>query len=80
MEVTSFYRPDGPYSWLILVMVILNSLSTYGFMLANLGILSDIYQDLFQRDQAETNIISSVGVGVFLFSSKWITSPVKKIF
>ena len=70
MATAGFYKHDGPYSWIVLVVLILNTFSTYGFMAGSVGLLGNAFPDVFDEDQTKTNIISSVAFGVYLFSSK----------
>ena len=38
MVTAGFYKHDGPYSWIVLVVLILNTFSTYGFIAGNMGL------------------------------------------
>ena len=74
---TKFFEQDGPYSWIVLITLILCNFSSFGFLMGTLGPLSDLFPQVFDRDQAETNIISSTALAVFSFASKcdtvWIS-------
>ena len=70
MADTDFYRPDGPYSWIVLALVIVNTFSSYGFIAGNIGVLTDVLPDLLNEDQATTNIVPSMSISVYLFGSK----------
>ena len=67
---TKFFEQDGPYSWIVLITLILCNFSSFGFLMGTLGPLSDLFPQVFDRDQAETNIISSTALAVFSFASK----------
>ena len=67
---TKFFKQDGTYSWIVLVTIILCNFSSFGFLMGTLGPLSDLFPQVFDRDQAETNIISSTALAVFSFASK----------
>ena len=71
MTASDFYKHDGAYSWIVLVVLILNTFSTYGFIAGNMGMLGDAFPELFNEDPVKTNIVSSVAFGVFLFSSMY---------
>ena len=77
MVTAGFYKHDGPYSWIVLVVLILNTFSTYGFIAGNMGLLGDIFPAFFNEVEAKTNIITSVAFGVFLFSSKFCDLSMK---
>ena len=61
MATAGFYKHDGPYSWIVLVVLILNTFSTYGFMAGSVGLLGNAFPDVFDEDQTKT---------IYLFSSK----------
>ena len=67
---TKYFEQDGTYSWIVLVTIILCNFSSFGFLMGTLGPLSDFFPQVFDRDQAETNIISSTAMAVFSYASK----------
>ena len=67
---SDFYHPDGGYSWIVLATIVLHSFA-FSFIACNQGVMSDYYPQLFDEEQAKTNIISALAMGVFLFCSKF---------
>ena len=68
---SDFYHPDGGYSWIVLATIVLHSFA-FSFIACNQGVMSDYYPQLFDEEQAKTNIISALAMGVFLFCSKFL--------
>ena len=65
-----FFDYVGAYSWIILITIVLCNFSSFGFLLGNLGPLSNLFPQHFGRDQVETNIITSIALAIFSLSSK----------
>lgn len=70
MVSQEFWRKDGPYSWVILMTIVLCRYVGIGFAIASAGVLADEYPRHFGVEQAQTNIIGSALLGVFLFSGE----------
>jgi len=61
---------DTPYSWIVLLGVIVCNFTSVGVLFGSAGIFSAEYPLLLNTEKKHTNIISSVTTGVFLFSGK----------
>ena len=68
MVSQEFWKKDGPYSWVILITIVLSRFAGLGFAIATTGVLADEYPRHFGVEQAETNVIGSTLLGVYLFS------------
>ena len=63
---------DTSYSWLVLVVIILNTYACMSFIFSTSGILAEAYPKLLGLDVSITNLIDSVLTGVTLIGSKCI--------
>ena len=71
MVSQEFCRKDGPYSWVILVTIIVSRVAGITFVITTTGVLADECPRLFNVEQAQTNIIPSTLLGVLLFSGTY---------
>lgn len=65
---------DGVYSWFVLVTIILCNFSSYGFIAGNSGVMSGYYPEMFEKEQATTNVISSIALGMLMFTGMYVMS------
>ena len=70
MVSQEFWKKDGPFSWVILVTIVLSRFAGIGFSISTAGVFSDAYPEHFGVPQAETNVIGATVLGVFLFTGK----------
>ena len=61
---------DTPYSWIVLLGVIVCNFTSVGVLFGSAGVFSAEYPLLLNTEKKHTNIISSVTTGVFLFTGK----------
>ena len=64
-----FWRKDGPYSWIILLIMVVNS-SMVGILYTIFGVMTEKYPHLMGIEQSSANLVGSVGLGIFLFTGK----------
>ena len=50
--------------------IILSNFSSFGFLMGTLGPLSEVLPAVFNKNQAETNIVSSTALIAFCFASE----------
>ena len=62
-----FWRKDGPYSWIILLIMVVNS-SMVGILYTIFGVMTEKYPHLMGIEQSSANLVGSVGLGIFLFT------------
>lgn len=74
MVAAEFWRKDGPYSWVIMVTIAVSRFSGISFGLTTLGVLAGEYPKHFGVEQAQTNLIGSTLLGMFLFSGMFVLS------
>ena len=68
MVSQEFWSKDGPYSWVILVTIVISRVAGITFVVTTTGVFADEYPRLFNVEQAQTNIIPSTLLGVLMFS------------
>lgn len=73
MAASKFMRKDGPYSYIVLVTIVLSHFSCTGFAFGSAGVFAEAYPKIFNAEQAKTNVIGSTLVGVYFLSGKYCT-------
>lgn len=61
-------KKDGPYSWLVLLAIIVTNFCCMGYLVGSASIYSEVYPRLLNKDITVTNVIGSTLMGVFMFS------------
>jgi len=72
-KLTPSLKFDTPYSWIVLLGVIVCNFTSVGVLFGSAGVFSSEYPSLLNTEKKHTNIISSVTSGVFLFSGEWLS-------
>jgi len=67
---------DTSYSWLVLVLIMLNTYACVSFVFSTSGILAEAYPKLLGLDVSITNLVGSVLTGIILIGSKYITQQI----
>ena len=70
MVSQTFWRIDGPYSWIILFNIALSRFIGIRFAFITTGVLADKYPRHIGVERAQTNVIGSTLLGVSLFSGE----------
>ena len=66
-----FWRQDGPYSWLMLFVIVLNS-SMGGLLYTTIGIMTEKYPHVLDIEQSSSNLVGAVALGIYMFTGKML--------
>lgn len=59
---------DGPYSWLVLFVIILSNTVCMGQLFGAAGVRNSDYEQVLGISYVNASLVGSVAIGVFLFS------------
>ena len=63
----NFWKHDGPYSWIVLLVIVVNS-TMVGLLYTVVGVMTNEYPTLLSISQSQANLVGSILLGVFLFT------------
>ena len=68
MPSSNFMRRDGPYSWIILVTIVVNSFCSLGWLFGSIGVFADTFPELLGIDEAKGSSLGSRIQGICFFT------------